>query len=253
MDALRKNAGYPRLTDDPQLKYRMEPAPGSWLGYGLLDKLLDMDEGRLRRMDEAGIDVAVLSLAAPGTEPFEPSLGTRIARETNDALAEAIARHPDRYLGYATLAPKDADGACKELERCVKELGFRGWNTHSNFGDSFLDEKRYWPVLGKAEELGVPVYLHPSWPIIKEFQTYGMALAGPTLRLRRRDRPGGHAPHHRRRVRRLPQAADHARPLRRRPALHARPGGPPLPAGPRAPRPGGGAHAQAPAQRLPAR
>ncbi len=132
-------------------------------------------------MDEAGIDVAVLSLAAPGTEPFEPSLGTKIARETNDALAEAIARHPDRYLGYATLAPKDADGACKELERCVKELGFRGWNTHSNFGDSFIDEKRYWPVLGKAEELDVPVYLHPSWPIIKEFQTYGMALAGPTF------------------------------------------------------------------------
>ena len=87
VDALRKNAGYPRLTDDPQLKYRMEPAPGSWLGYGLLDKLLDMDEGRLRRMDEAGIDVAVLSLAAPGTEPFEPTLGTKIARETNDALA----------------------------------------------------------------------------------------------------------------------------------------------------------------------
>jgi uncharacterized protein len=181
VDALRKNAGYPRLTDDPTLKYRMEPAPGSWLGYGLLDKLLDMDEGRLSRMDDAGIDVAVLSLAAPGTEPFEPSLGTKIARETNDALAEAIARHPDRYLGYATLAPKDADGACTELERCVKELGFRGWNTHSNFGDSFIDEKRYWPVLGKAEELGVPVYLHPSWPIIKEFQTYGMALAGPTF------------------------------------------------------------------------
>ena len=36
-------------------------------------------------------------------------------------------------------------------------------------------------MLGKAEELGVPVYLHPSWPIIKEFQTYGMALAGPTF------------------------------------------------------------------------
>ncbi len=63
----------------------------------------------------------------------------------------------------------------------MKELGFRGWNTHSNFGDSYIDEKRYWPVLAKAEELGVPVYLHPAWPIIKEFQTYGMALAGPSF------------------------------------------------------------------------
>ncbi len=181
VEALRTNAGYPRLTDDPQFKYRMQPTSGAWLPYRLLDKLLDFDEGRLQLLDEAGIDVAVLSLAAPGTEPFEPGLGTKIARETNDALAEAVARHPDRYLGYATLAPKDADAACKELERCVKELGFRGWNTHSNFGDSFIDEKRYWPVLAKAEELGVPVYLHPSWPIIKEFQTYGMALGGPTF------------------------------------------------------------------------
>ncbi len=180
-DALRKNAGYPRLTDDPQFTYRMEPVPGSWLPYKLLDRLLDLDEGRIALLDDAGIDVAVLSLAAPGTEPFEPSLGTKIARQTNDALAAAIDRHPDRYLGYATLAPKDADGACKELERCVKELGFRGWNTHSNFGDSFLDEKRYWPVLAKAEELGVPVYLHPTWPIIKEFGTYGSALSGPTF------------------------------------------------------------------------
>jgi uncharacterized protein len=180
VDALRKNVGFPRLSEDPQMKYRMQPAPGSWLGYGLLDKLLDLDEGRIRGLDEAGLDMAALSLAAPGTEPFEPSLGSKIARATNDELAAAIARHPDRYLGYATLAPKDAEGARKELERCVKELGFRGWNTHSNFGDSFLDEKRYWPVLAKAEELGVPVYLHPTWPIIREFQTYGSALSGPT-------------------------------------------------------------------------
>jgi uncharacterized protein len=181
VDALRKNSGYPRLTNDPATKYRLHPAPGSHLGYRLLDQLLDLDDGRLARLDDAGIDVTVLSLAAPGTEPFEPSLGTRIAKATNDELAAAVARHPDRYLGYATLAPKDPEGAAKELERCVKELGFRGWNTHSNVGDSYLDEKRYWPVLAKAEELGVPIYLHPTWPIIKEFQTYGMALSGPTF------------------------------------------------------------------------
>ena len=181
VDALRKNAGYPRLTDDPEGGYVMHPAPGSNLRYRVLDKLLDLDEGRIALLDEAEIDVAVLSLAAPGTEPFEPSLGTKIARATNDELAQAIDRHPDRYLGYATLAPKDADAAAKELERCVKELGFRGWNTHSNFGDSYLDAKRYWPVLAKAEELGVPVYLHPTWPIVEEFQTYGNALSGPTF------------------------------------------------------------------------
>jgi uncharacterized protein len=179
--ALKKHEGYPRLTAQEDGRWAMHPAPGTRLVYHVLDRLLDLDDGRIALLDEADIDVTVLSLAAPGTEPFEPSLGTKVARATNDELAAAIARHPDRYLGYATLAPKDADAACKELERCVKELGFRGWNTHSNFGDSFLDEKHYWPVLAKAEELGVPVYLHPTWPIVKEFTTYGNALSGPTF------------------------------------------------------------------------
>lgn len=181
VDALLKSQGYPRLAEDKNTKYVLHAAPGVRLPYGLLGTLLDLDEGRIALLDQAGIDVAVLSLAAPGTEPFEPTLGTKVARETNDALAEAISRHPDRFQGYATLAPKDADSAAKELERAVKELGFKGWNTHSNFGDSFLDEKRYWPVLAKAEELGVPIYLHPSFPIVSQFQTYGTGLAGPSF------------------------------------------------------------------------
>ena len=106
VDALRKSSGYPRLTEDPELGYVMHPAPGSNLRYGVLDKLLDLDEGRIALLDEAGIDVTVLSLAAPGTEPFEPSLGTKVARATNDALAEAIARHPDRYLGLRHPCPE---------------------------------------------------------------------------------------------------------------------------------------------------
>jgi predicted TIM-barrel fold metal-dependent hydrolase len=109
---------------------------------------------------------------------FEPAVGTAIARRANDELAAAIARHPDRLMGFAALAPKDPEAAAAELERCVKELGFLGWKTHSNFGDSYIDEKRYWPVLAKAEELGVLIYLHPVAPMIKELRTYGLPLAG---------------------------------------------------------------------------
>ena len=54
----------------------------------------------------------------------------------------------------------------------------KGWKTHSNLGDSYLDDKRYWPILAKAEELGVPIYLHPSAPMMNELRTYGLALAG---------------------------------------------------------------------------
>ncbi len=64
-------------------------------------------------------------------------------------------------MGYAALAPNDPLQAADELERCVKELGFKGWNTHSNFGDSYLDDKKYLPILERAANLGVPVYIHP--------------------------------------------------------------------------------------------
>jgi predicted TIM-barrel fold metal-dependent hydrolase len=181
VEALRANQSYPRLVDDSQTRYRMEPVEGAYLPYGLLDKLVDLGEGRIKLLDDAGIDKAVLSLAAPGTEPFPPSVGTRVARETNDVLAEAVARYPDRYEGYATLAPKDVDSAVAELQRAVEDLGFTGWNTHSNFGDSFLDEKRFWPLLGKAEELDIPIYLHPTYPIVPQFVTHGMGVAGPSF------------------------------------------------------------------------
>ncbi|MCL5736590.1 MAG: amidohydrolase family protein [Actinobacteria bacterium] len=184
VDALTDNPDYPRLARDPasgnrRLYYQAdaaEPYPDA-----LLAKLLDIGKGRIMAMDEAGVDVAVLSLTAPGVEQLDAAAGPAVARQANDALAEAIARYPTRFRGYAALYPKDADSASAELERCVKELGFRGWKTHCNYGDSYLDEKRYWPVLAKCAELDVPIYLHPTVPMIKEFWTYGLALAGPAF------------------------------------------------------------------------
>lgn len=141
--------------------------------------LTDLGEGRIKKMDEAGIDVAVLSLSAPGIEQFEPRVATGLATQANDELAAAISKYPDRFRGFAALSARDTDTAVVEFERCVKELGFVGWNTHSNFGDSYLDEKRYWPLLAKAEELAVPIYIHPDLPIIPQFRAYGYGLAGP--------------------------------------------------------------------------
>ncbi len=182
VDALTENPGYPRLAHDPatgnrRLYYQAdaaEPYPDA-----LLDKLLDLGAGRIAAMDAAGVDVAVLSLTAPGIEQLEPSWATKLAREANDELAAAIARYPDRFIGYAALCPKQPEQAIQELERCVKELGFKGWKTHCNYGDSYIDEKQYWPILAKCAELDVPIYLHPTVPMIKEFWTYGLALAGP--------------------------------------------------------------------------
>ena len=177
LEALRKNPGYPRVVDGKGLGF----AADAWMPLGWESMLRDLGQGRIDLMDKAGIDYAVLSLTSPGAEQFEPALGTSLAKASNDILAEAIAKYPTRFGGWASLAPKNADAAVAELERCVKELGFKGWNTFSNFGDSHLDEKRYWPILAKAEELDVPIYLHPAVPMIPELRSFGMVLAGPAF------------------------------------------------------------------------
>lgn len=172
---------YPRFERDREsgnLRLCYRPGACEPCGDAVVAKLLDLGEGRLDQMDAAGIDLAVISLTAPGVEQFEPALAIKLAREANDALAEAIDKHPDRYQGFAALPTQEPAAAAAELERAVRELGLRGWKTHCNYGDSYLDDKRYWPVLAKAEELGIAVYLHPTVPNIPEYWTYGIALAG---------------------------------------------------------------------------
>ena len=182
VDALSSTQGYPRLDRDPESgRFRMYRDPDRWEPYGAIPRLLDLGRGRIEEMDAAGVDVAALSLSAPGVEHMEPALGMKVAKNANDVLAAAIDAHPDRFLGFATLAPKDVDSAVAELERAVKELGFKGWNTHSNFGDSYLDDRRYWPLLAKVEELGVPIYVHPTVPRMKDFYDHDLTLAASTF------------------------------------------------------------------------
>ena len=181
VDATYANPSYPRFVDDKATgRRRMYYREDAFEPHGdfLLDRLLDLGERRIKGMDEAGVDKAIVSLTSPGTDHFDPDVGTALAKSVNDELAAAIHRYPDRLMGFAALAPKDPQAAAAELERSVRELGFKGWKTHSNFGDSYIDERRYWPILAKAEELGVVIYLHPVAPMIPQLRTYGLALAG---------------------------------------------------------------------------
>jgi len=181
VDALYENKGYPRLVEDKAAKTRrmyFTADASEPFSDVLLGNLLDVGEKRFKIMDAAGVDIQVLTLTAPGVESLDPEMGETLAKSTNDTLAEIIQKHPDRFIGYAALAPKKPEAAVKELERAVKELGLKGWKTHSNYGDSYIDEKTYWPILAKAEALDVPIYLHPTAPMIPQLRTYGFALAG---------------------------------------------------------------------------
>ncbi len=127
-------------------------------------KLLDLGDGRLRAMDEGGVDMQVVSLAAIGWDALPPAEQTRMAREINDELAKAVAAHPDRLQGFATLGMKEPEKAAVEFERAVRELGFRGAQMDGTVDGRFYDQPEFLPIWETAVRLGVPVYLHPAPP-----------------------------------------------------------------------------------------
>ncbi|MGE0370704.1 MAG: amidohydrolase family protein [Gammaproteobacteria bacterium] len=130
-------------------------------GPSPLELAPDLGAGRLRLMDEAGITMQVLSNTGPGPDLVPGPAGTDMARAMNDHLAEAVARHPDRFAGFAVLPMCSPDDAAAELRRSVTELGFLGALINGTTDGRFLDDPCYDGLLAEAAALDVPVYIHP--------------------------------------------------------------------------------------------
>ncbi|QNA83490.1 amidohydrolase [Sphingomonas sp. So64.6b] len=140
-------------------------------------QLLDLDAERLADMDQAGVDVQILSVTIPGVQMFEPGPASALAIATNDHLAAAISRHPRRFAGLACFAPHDPGSATKEMERAVKTLGLNGFIVNSHTGNLYLDDPRFSPILEAAQALDRPIYLHPRAPsngMAAPFRDYSM-------------------------------------------------------------------------------
>jgi predicted TIM-barrel fold metal-dependent hydrolase len=129
-----------------------------------MDLLPEFEETRLRLMDEAGITLQVLSLAGAGPDLVPGADGVAMAREINDFLAGACAKHPTRFMGFAALPLQTGEACADELVRCVRQLGFLGALVNGTTDGRFLDDPRYESLLAAAEELDVPIYIHPHIP-----------------------------------------------------------------------------------------
>jgi predicted TIM-barrel fold metal-dependent hydrolase len=130
----------------------------------ILDKLADLSDRRLADMDDAGVDVQVLSLSGPGLEPLPPGEAVSLARDANDRIAAAVAAHPGRFEGFINLPTPDPEGAVAELRRGVGELGFRAGFMFGRVGDRNIDHPDFDGLWDTAVELGTPIYLHPAEP-----------------------------------------------------------------------------------------
>ena len=143
--------------------------PGRWLRAGsrpsgVVDKLLDIGEGRIAAMDEAGVEMQVLSINSPGVEQLGAAEAKVIADETNARLADAVRLHPGRFAGFATLPTPSPEAAADTLERAVRDYRFVGAAINGHVAGRYMDDRFFWPILERAEELGVPLYIHPTPP-----------------------------------------------------------------------------------------
>ncbi len=122
-------------------------------------------EARLKDMDKYGIDVNILSLTTPSVEVVPAREGVIWAKKVNDYYADLCQKHPKRFYAYATLPYQDIDEAIKELERAYRDLGVKGIMMFSNINGKPIVSPEFYPIYAKAEEYGLPIFIHPSAPL----------------------------------------------------------------------------------------
>lgn len=148
----------------------MHPSLSNHLGHAaqqpdqIKKRLFDFSDIRIREMDSAGIDVQILSHQSPGSQRLKNEVAIDACKDVNNALAQVISNHSDRFLGFAMLPTNLPIDAASELRRSVEELGFKGAMIHGLSSGRMVDEKFFWPIFAEAERLDVPIYLHPALP-----------------------------------------------------------------------------------------
>ncbi|KAF4954342.1 hypothetical protein FGADI_5365 [Fusarium gaditjirri] len=135
-------------TDDP-----IHAFPAS-----IINKLVDLDDERIRNMDENNVVVQVLSHTPTNFLTAETIMAC------NDQLAATVRANRSRFAGFATLPMSDPAAAAPELERCIREYGFVGALIDNHSDGNFYDGREYDILWAKAVELDVPIYIHPAWP-----------------------------------------------------------------------------------------
>jgi predicted TIM-barrel fold metal-dependent hydrolase len=137
----------------------------------MLKRLYDLGELRLKEMDEAGIDMQILSHGAPSAQKLVGADAVEVTRRANDRLHAVVTANPKRFQAFAALPTSDPKAAADELERTTR-LGFKGAMIHGLANGVFLDDKRFWPIFERAQSLDIPIYLHPSVPLPAVMDAY---------------------------------------------------------------------------------
>lgn len=124
--------------------------------------IAEVGEKRLQFMDKAGITMQILSYGAGSPQNLtDHVLADELCIEANDQLLRLIATNPKRFAGFSLLPMTAPEKAVKELERTT-QLGLKGAMISGTINGKFLDEPEFLPIFEKAQDLGVPIFLHPA-------------------------------------------------------------------------------------------
>jgi len=149
---------------DPEVaRHFKEGGPESRPGP-LRERLEDVAALRLREMDEAGIDLQVLSHSAPATQRQDAETAVPVARQANDRLRDRVLASNGRFEAFAALPTANPKAAADELERAVTRLRFKGAMVHGLTNGQWFDDRQFWPIFERAQALDVPIYVHPAVP-----------------------------------------------------------------------------------------
>ena len=144
-------------------KYSSHPVPTSTPhGTGIFEDLTNFAK-RVQYMDDNNVAIQVLSMTSPVGERVPNEEAIKACQLANNITKEHIDEYPGRFLGFATLPMCDPIAAAKELERCVKDMHFVGALLAGRYKGRMLNEKEFLPIFQKAEELDVPLYIHPAF------------------------------------------------------------------------------------------
>jgi predicted TIM-barrel fold metal-dependent hydrolase len=127
------------------------------------ERLENLDEGRIATMDAQGIDIAVIALTPPGTQPLPAKEAEYLSRAANDTAAAAVNRNPSRLRALSTLPMSAPEAVAGELERAAG-IGHVGAMVYGRSGDLLLDDPAYDDFFAAASRLGQPVFIHPQIP-----------------------------------------------------------------------------------------
>jgi 6-methylsalicylate decarboxylase len=116
----------------------------------------------LEVMDRFGIEVALTSLAQPGVGFGTQDSAQTLARRCNDYAAELVARWPRRFGAFATVPMWDVRGAIDEIAYCFDTLKFDGVSLFASYGEQFLGDPKFDPLMEVLNDRGAVVFVHPG-------------------------------------------------------------------------------------------